>query len=71
VLAAGILQDLLNRNDVTSLKEGISQDVWNDLTEMVDNVREGADAARHVLDDALDLEKLAAGNFTFVYEPFR
>jgi signal transduction histidine kinase len=42
----------------------------NGLYELVDSIVRSADAARHVLNDALDLQRLQAGMFDFVKKPF-
>jgi signal transduction histidine kinase len=40
------------------------------LADLVDNIAKSADSAIHVLNDALNLQKLQAGTFEFVLKPF-
>jgi signal transduction histidine kinase len=40
------------------------------LLELVENISRSADAAGHVLNDALNLQRLENGTFEFVHKPF-
>jgi signal transduction histidine kinase len=44
--------------------------MYTSLIELVDNILKSTDAAMHVLNDALNLQKLQAGSFDFVHKPF-
>ena len=47
-----------------------TQEQWEEIVELIDNIRKSTESTRCVLDDALDIEKLASGSFVFSHKPF-
>ena len=65
-----LVADAFNSGQHTSRRRCPTPEQWEEIVELIDNIRKSTESARCVLDDALDIEKLASGSFVFSHKPF-